>query len=65
MKLIHVCLSVREDHWKQFAEVSAARGLSVSANVRQMVVEFLRRERKACIDASDVPAVKQSRAIGA
>jgi hypothetical protein len=41
MKMVQACISVREDHWKRFAGVAAAEGLSTSACLRLLVASFL------------------------
>jgi hypothetical protein len=46
MKLMLMSAYVRADHWRKFKTAAAARGLCASAQLRQLIVEFLRREAK-------------------
>jgi hypothetical protein len=46
MKLVLMSSVVRPDHWKQFKAAAPARGLCASAQLRQLIVEFLRREAR-------------------
>jgi len=39
-----VNISVQSKQWRQFAAVSAAKGLAASTNLRLVLAEYLRRE---------------------
>jgi len=46
MKKKAVCINVDIKQWKRFAKVSAKHGLPASLNLRLIIGEYLRAERK-------------------
>jgi hypothetical protein len=44
-KLLPTSVLFRADHWEQFKALSAERGLNASANLRQLIAEYVRKTR--------------------